>query len=117
MLVALTGAPDARQSLLFAAESALAANDRSLTVGLDGLASLDAAAMSSLIVALRRMREAGGSVMLLATRPELLQALAVSGLDRVFRVVGQIPGPAVGAEKRPTSPKRAGAREIAGGVA
>lgn len=110
------GNGEARESLQKIAEEALAAKERALTVGLDDLPALDADVMGGLIVALRRMREAGGSVALHVTRPDLLGALAVSGLDRVFKIVAQ---PEHVEPEKPSAAKRGAgsARRIAGGLA
>jgi anti-anti-sigma factor len=111
----LTAGPHSRDLLLADAEKAIAANEKTLTIALDGLAAVDATAMGSLIVALRRMRESGGNVVLHVTRPELLAELAVSGLDRVFKIVAD-PQPPAG--KKTTGRKQSsGARKIAGGMA
>jgi anti-anti-sigma regulatory factor len=71
--------------------------------------------MGSLIVALRRMRETGGSVVLHVTRPELLRALSESGLDRVFKIVAQPESTPPKGKGTPT--RTGGARRIAGGLA
>ncbi len=110
----LTDGPQSRGALLAGAEKALADGDRTLTVGLDGLKAIDATAMGSLIVALRRMREAGGRVLLHVTHPELLGELGVSGLDQVFKIVAE---PGEGPVQKRKRPKRAGGvRKIAGGL-
>lgn len=115
MYHALASDSTARDALLESVERAVATHEPTLTVGLDGLASLDATVMGTLIVALRRMREAGGSVVLQVTHPELLLELAVSGLDRVFKVVAV---PAEPVPKKSTKRKGSGtARKIAGGLA
>ena len=111
----LTTGPESRNVLLADAEKAIAAGDPMLTIGLDDLASVDATAMGSLIVALRRMRESRGSVVLHVTRPELLGELAVSGLDRVFKIVAQAEPPA--SKKSKQRKQSSGARKIAGGLA
>jgi len=114
MYVALTPDPAARDALLKSVEAAVAAHEPEITIGLDGLPSLDATAMGSLIVALRRMREAGGSVALHVTHPELLGDLSLSGLDQVFKIVAQPQEPVP--KERPKR-KRSVTRKIAGGLA
>lgn len=104
-----------RESLLAGADAAIAEHDLSLTVGLDDLNGLDADVMGTLIVALRRMREAGGTVTLHVTRPALLDALSVSGLDRVFTLVSQPQEPQL--KPAPKARKAGSARKIAGGLA
>ncbi len=107
------GASDSR-SLLEAVEAAQK-NDRTLTIGLDEIPSLDAPTMNGLITALRRMRDAGGAVRLHVTRPDLLVTLAETGLEKVFKVV------ATPDEPRPKSARKrkrraGGVRRIAGGL-
>ena len=111
----LTTGSQSRNELLADAEKAIAAGEPTLIVGLDDLATVDATAMGSLIVALRRMREARGGVALQVTRPELLGELAVSGLDRVFKITAQSEPPtSIKSKERKQS---SGARKIAGGLA
>jgi anti-anti-sigma regulatory factor len=105
MYQALNPRNAARDQVLATVENAIAAHQPSLTLGLDELPTLEAGEMGSLIVALRRMRETGGSVVLHVTRPDMLQALAETGLDRVFKVVA-LPG----------SPKERAVKKRAGGV-
>jgi len=57
-----------------------------LIIGLDRLASLDDEALSATIVALRRHREAGGTVRLVTQNAVHRDRLARTGLDRVFDV-------------------------------
>jgi len=109
------GASDSR-SLLEAVEATAQKDDRTLTIGLDEIDSLDAPAMNGLITALRRMRDAGGTVQLHVKRPDLLETLSETGLDKVFKVV------ATPEEPRPNPPRRrkrrrGGVRKIAGGLA
>lgn len=111
----LTTGPQSRDALLADAEKAIAAGESTLTIGLDDLGTVDATSMGSLIVALRRMRESGGSVVLHVTRHELLGELATSGLDRVFKIVAQPESPA--AKKSNERKHSNGARKIAGGLA
>jgi len=60
------------------------------------------------------MREAGGSVALHVTHPELLGELSVSGLDQVFKIVAQPQEPA---PKKQRKRKGSATRKIAGGLA
>jgi anti-anti-sigma factor len=111
----LNAGPQSRNELLAVAEKATAASEKTLIIGLDDLRDVDATVMGSLIVALRRMRDSGGSVVLHVTRPELLGELRVSGLDRVFKIVAQ-PEPPAG-KKTKQRQQSSGARKIAGGLA
>jgi anti-anti-sigma factor len=59
---------------------------RRVMVDLDQLPVLDNPALRGLIMLLRRVREAGGEIILRVTRPELRSTLALTALDRVFEV-------------------------------
>ena len=78
-------------SLRTAVDAALAAHAPALTIGVDSVASLDAAVLGGLIAGLRRLRDIGSTVRLHATRPDLLRTLEVTGLDRVFDVSATAP--------------------------
>ena len=57
-----------------------------LVVGLDNLARFDAAAISAAIVALRGLREIGGTVRLVTRSATHRRSLEATGLDHVFDV-------------------------------
>lgn len=76
------GAIAALQKALVAAVS----RGRQVIVDLDALPALDNPALRGLIMLLRRVREAGGELILRVTRPELRSTLALTALDRVFEV-------------------------------
>jgi anti-anti-sigma factor len=57
-----------------------------LVVGLDSLASLDDAAIAATIVALRGLRETGGTVRLVTQSVTHRRYLEAMGLDRIFDV-------------------------------
>jgi anti-anti-sigma regulatory factor len=57
-----------------------------MLVGLDGLAILDDAAISAAIVALRGLREVGGTVRLVTRSVTHRRSLESMGLDRIFDV-------------------------------
>lgn len=105
------------RELLGAVHSAAQGNDRALTVGLDELPTLDAKAMNGLITALRRMRDAGGTVRLHVTRPDLLRTLSDTGLDRVFSIVATPEEPRPKAERERKGSRMKTARNVAGGLA
>jgi anti-anti-sigma regulatory factor len=110
----LKGKPE---SAVQAATTATGRGDRTLTVGLDAVCHIDAPVISSLVTALRRMRDARGTVRLHVTRPDLLAALHQVGLDRVFTITSSADEPRPKAGPR-RSRKRAGwARRLAGGFA
>ena len=62
------------------------AKSRRLMLDLDQLPVLDNAALRGLIRLLRRVREAGGTLVLSVTRPEHRSVLRLTALDRVFEV-------------------------------
>ena len=114
-LAPFDGAGDS-QSLLGAVDASIGKNERTLTVGLDEIDSLDAATMNGLITALRRMRDAKGTVRLHVTRPDLLITLRETGLDKVFKVVATPDKP----RQKPVRKRKrrsGGVRKIAGGMA
>src|SRR5580658_2749650 len=114
-LAPFEGASDSR-SLLDAVEASAQKNDRTLTIGLDEIDSLDAPTMNGLITALRRMRDAGGAIRLHVTRPDLLETLAETGLEKVFKVVATSDEPRQKAARKRKRGAR-GVRKIAGGLA
>ncbi len=69
-----------------AADEALRRGSSILVLGLDSLSELDAAAVSAMIVALRKLREVGGSVRLVTLNADHREHLAATGLDRIFKV-------------------------------
>ena len=115
------GAPSDRLALRATLDVAVSAKKPRLVVGLDRIAELDSATINSLIVALRRMRDAGGEIRLHVTRRDILRTLADTGLDHVFQIV-DTPGEDVVSDgaahkKVPTlgsRPKRTVADGIAG---
>jgi anti-anti-sigma regulatory factor len=64
--------------------SAIAKGERSLTLDVDPLPSLDQVALRTLISLLRIVRNAGGELALHVTRPELRATLNILALDKVF---------------------------------
>jgi anti-anti-sigma factor len=76
------GAIAALQNALVAAVS----RGRQVIVDLDPLPALDNPALRGLITLLRRVRAAGGELILRVTRPELRSTLSLTALDRVFEV-------------------------------
>jgi anti-anti-sigma regulatory factor len=61
-----------------------------LIIGLDRLAAIDDEAMSAIIVALRRVRETGGTIRLVTRNAHHHERLSIAGLDRIFEVFGSI---------------------------
>jgi anti-anti-sigma factor len=52
-----------------------------------GLTELDSRTLAALIRALRAVREAGGSIRLVADHPSVLGTLSLTALDRVFGAI------------------------------
>ena len=69
-----------------AADDALRHGATLLVLGLDNLPALDDAVFSAAILALRRLREIGGSVRLATQNPAHRKRLAQTGLDRIFTI-------------------------------
>ena len=57
-----------------------------LVLDLSGLSYMDSSGLGLLMGAKRRQGQHGGEVVIIAQQPSILRALALSGLDRVFRV-------------------------------
>lgn len=77
--------PSAIQRLQSRMVSALR-NGYRVILDLDTLPVLDNPALRGLILMLRRLREAGGSLALFVTRPEHRRVLSLTALDRIFEV-------------------------------
>jgi anti-anti-sigma regulatory factor len=75
-----------RAQAVNAVDDALRRGTTFLALGLDSLAILDDAAIAAMIVALRRLRETGGSVKLVTHSAEHRKRLAATGLATVFDV-------------------------------
>lgn len=69
-----------------AVDETLRRRSSTLLVGLDSLASLDDCVFSAAIVALRRLREVGGTIRLITHKASHRKTLTTTGLDRVFEV-------------------------------
>lgn len=83
----LSGSPEALRGQLVDATSATLGQGKAiLAVGLDALTTLDDPALASLIVALRTMRAAGGTIRIVTQREDHRAQLAVTGLDKVFEI-------------------------------
>jgi len=75
-----------RAQAVRAADETLRLGRTTLVIGLDSLPVFDDAAVSAAIIALRRLREVGGSVRLVTHNAAHRQELALTGLDHVFDV-------------------------------
>jgi anti-anti-sigma regulatory factor len=71
-----------------AVDGALRRGTTILVLGLDSLSTLDDAAISAIIVALRRLREIGGTVGLVTQSAAHRKRLMLTGLDCIFDVLG-----------------------------
>lgn len=80
-----------RAQLAAAAQAALDQGKTTLVLDIDNLPSLDDSAISAIVIALRRLRRAGGTIQLVTDRPDHRDRLAVTGLDQVFEVFGSRP--------------------------
>lgn len=81
---------DSQPGALAALQSALVGaieRGRRVVLDLDHLPVLDNPALRGLITLLRRVRAAGGELVLQVTRPELRSTLSLTALDRVFEMV------------------------------
>jgi anti-anti-sigma regulatory factor len=67
-----------------AANETLRRRGTTLLLGLDNVPTLDDGVLSATIVALRRLREVGGTVRLVTQNSSHRKRLAITGLDRVF---------------------------------
>ena len=87
-IFSLSQPPDAAafDALQNSVQGALDEGFSTVSIRLDGLRSLDVAAMRQLIKLLRRSRERGGDIELLSERSDILRSLRVTALDKVFRV-------------------------------
>jgi anti-anti-sigma regulatory factor len=92
-----------RAQAVSAADETLQLGRKTLVMGLDSLAAFDDGAVSAAIVALRRLREAGGSVRLVTGNAAHRKQLEMTGLDRIFDVFSS----ADEAERRDLAPPRA----------
>ena len=85
-IFALVGSPSAEalSSLCTAARQAVSSGAKPIRVDIDELAALDSAVIATLILVLRSARESGASVVLRASRENIVGTLQTTALDRVF---------------------------------
>ncbi len=69
-----------------AASDVLRAGQKTLTFGLDNLSNVGDDAVAALIIALRKMREDGGTIVLETTNEQHQRALVLNGLDRIMSI-------------------------------
>jgi anti-anti-sigma regulatory factor len=83
-----SGSPSVlRAQTAVAVEETLRLRTTSLLLGLDGLPILDDALIAGTIIALRKLRDVGGTVCLVTGNNIHRKRLAQLGLDRVFDVL------------------------------
>lgn len=82
----LAGSPsqEALNSLCTAARNAVSSGAKTIRVDIDELADLDSAVIATLILLLRSARECGASVVLRASRENIVGTLQITALDKVF---------------------------------
>ena len=73
-----------------ALDAAIQSGHKKIVVDLTGLNFIDSTGLGVLIGGLRRAREAGGRVMLVAAEGRILRLLRVTGLLRIFAVYGSV---------------------------
>lgn len=89
-----------RAQTAMAVEETLRLRTTSLLLGLDDLSILDDAVIAGTIVALRKLRDVGGTVCLVTGNDTHRKRLAQLGLDRVFDVLAS-PRTAVSSKAKP----------------
>lgn len=79
-------------------ETHLQSGDRSVIVDLRGTTFLDSTGLGVLVNALKRCREAGGDLHLVAVDPRILKLFAITGLQETFSISDSVEtvGPAAG---------------------
>ncbi len=84
----LAGSPsqEALSSLCGSARRAISAGAKTIRVDIDELAVLDSAVIATLILLLRTARETGASVVLRASRENIVGTLQTTALDKIFVV-------------------------------
>lgn len=78
--------PDTQAAMEKEVVSAIRGGASEVVLTLDHLDRLEVSDLRSLIVLLRRAREAGGELVLLTAKPQIRRILAVTALDRLFSV-------------------------------
>ena len=70
----------------------LSGGTRHLTIDVSGASFADSAAIRTLVLAARTLKERGGTLVLLHPQPAVARSLAVTGAEQMFAIDGQIPG-------------------------
>lgn len=82
----LASAPSVRRTL----RSVVEGDRPSVVIDLDAAGVVDSVGLGLLVGCLRRAHESGGEVVLACGQARLLDLLALSRLDRVFRIVADV---------------------------
>ncbi|HYZ94052.1 MAG TPA: STAS domain-containing protein [Actinomycetota bacterium] len=61
-----------------------------IAIDLTGVEFMDSTGLGVLIGALKRLREAGGAMVLAGIRPAVGRVLEITGLDRIFTIHGSL---------------------------
>ena len=87
-IFSLTGSPspEALSSLCTAARAAVSSGAKTIRVDIDELATLDSTVIATLILLLRSARDSGASVVLRASRENIVGTLQATALDKIFVV-------------------------------
>ena len=70
----------------------LSGGTRHLTIDVSGASFADSAAIRTLVLAARTLKERGGTLVLLHPQPAVARSLTVTGAEQMFAIDGQIPG-------------------------
>lgn len=84
--VDLYTAPSLREKVISLVEQGA----RNLLVNLEQVGFMDSSGLGVLVAGLKRLKEAGGDMALVCRNGPALKVLAITGLDRVFRVHGSV---------------------------
>jgi anti-sigma B factor antagonist len=66
----------------------VAEGNRRVAVNLEEVGFLDSSGLSALVAGMKGMNEAGGTLSIVCTNEQILKVFTVTGLDRVFAIVG-----------------------------
>jgi anti-sigma B factor antagonist len=81
-----------RQALQAPLDKSIDDGETTLIVDLRSVTFIDSTGLGVLVSALKRCREAGGDLQLVADTPRVLQLLAITGLDQTFAVSASLEG-------------------------
>lgn len=93
----LSSAPELRSSLLEQA----AAGRATLVLDLSGVTFIDSTGLSVLLSGMKRLREAGGDLLLVIENPQILRIFEITGLTGLFRILPDLERARVAALEHP----------------